>query len=124
MFALAAAGTAQAAVVLGADYEDGTLTSGVPGLAAVKPPAGDAFSVSSRYARVGTHSLCTKIADSADYYSDGNHRAETNALKVAGARFGQGYRFRYRFSVLIPPEWEDDSRDSIDIIFQFKRTSG
>ena len=110
--------------VFSVDYENGAVDSDVPGLAAVKPRAQDAIGVSGLYAKNGQGSLRSKIMFSDDYVSDGAHRAESNTIKIKSSRYGEGDHFRYHFSVLLAPDWVADTRDSIDIIFQFKRFTG
>jgi hypothetical protein len=112
---------ASAEPVLRADYESGAPDSGVPGLAAVLPPAVDGIAVSRDFAHGGGASLRSKVMYSPGYVSDGNYRAESNTQKVPGTRYSEGDRFRYRFSVLLSPDWVFDTRDSIDIVFQCKR---
>ena len=61
------------------------------------------------------------VANSPDYISFGAHRAESNTEAIEATRYSSGDAIRYAFSLYLPPDWEVDSRDSVDIIWQFKR---
>lgn len=103
------------------DYEAGTLTSEVIGVAVVKPNAADAISVDCTLARSGQCSLRSTVSNTPDYISFGAHRAESNTQALRATRYSSGDAIRYAFSLYLPSDWETDSRDSIDIIWQFKR---
>lgn len=103
------------------DYETGTLTSEVIGVAVVKPNAVDAISIDCTFARSGQCSLRSTVSNTPEYISFGAHRAESDTEALKATRYSSGDAIRYAFSLYLPPDWEIDSRDSIDIIWQFKR---
>lgn len=103
------------------DYETGTLTSEVMGVAVVTPNAVDAISIDCTLARSGQCSLRSTVSNSPDYISFGAHRAESDTQALRATRYSSGDAIRYAFSLYLPSDWEVDSRNSIDIIWQFKR---
>jgi hypothetical protein len=105
------------------DYETGTPTSDIAGIVAVMPDAVDAISIDCTLARSGRCSLRSMVANTPNYISFGAHRAESNTEALEAARYSNGDAIRYAFSLYLPPDWEVDNRDSIDIIWQFKRFS-
>jgi hypothetical protein len=111
-------------LVLRVDYEGGTLASAGQGVEADGPAAKDAFSISDQKPRSGKFCLRTKVANTDDYISDGAHRAETGTSRLAAYRHNEGDVFRYRLSFRLAEDWQFDTRDSVDIIWQFKRFDG
>lgn len=107
--------------ILCLDYETGTPISEVDGVVAVLPNAVDAISIDCTIARSGRCSLRSMVANTPNYISFGAHRAESNTEALEAARYSSGDAIRYEFSLYLPPDWEVDSRDSVDIIWQFKR---
>lgn len=103
------------------DYETGIPTSEIGGIVAVMPEAIDAISIDCTLARSGRCSLRSMVANSPDYISFGAHRAESNTEALEATRYSSGDAIRYEFSLYLPADWEVDSRDSVDIIWQFKR---
>lgn len=103
------------------DYETGILTSEATGVAVVTPNAVDAISIDCTLARSGQCSLRSTVSNTPDYISFGAHRAESNTQALRATRYSSGDAIRYAFSLYLPSDWETDSRDSIDIIWQFKR---
>jgi len=103
------------------DYETGILTSEATGVAVVIPNAVDAISIDCTLARSGQCSLRSTVSNTPDYISFGAHRAESNTQALRATRYSSGDAIRYAFSLYLPSDWETDSRDSIDIIWQFKR---
>jgi len=103
------------------DYETGTLTSEIGGVVAVMPDAVDAISIDCTLARSGQCSLRSMVANTPGYISFGAHRAESNTEALEATRYSSGDAIRYAFSLYLPPDWEVDSRDSVDIVWQFKR---
>jgi len=103
------------------DYETGILTSETTGVAVVTPNAVDAISIDCTLARSGQCSLRSTVSNTPDYISFGAHRAESNTQALRATRYSSGDAIRYAFSLYLPSDWETDSRDSIDIIWQFKR---
>jgi Polysaccharide lyase len=103
------------------DYETGTPTSEVTGVAVVTPNAVDAISIDCTLARSGQCSLRSTVSNTPDYISFGAHRAESDTQALRATRYSSGDAIRYAFSLYLPSDWEIDSRDSIDIIWQFKR---
>ena len=107
--------------ILCLDYETGTPTSEIGGVVAVMPVAVDAISIDCTIARSGQCSLRSMIANTPDYISFGAHRSESNTESLEATRYSSGDAIRYSFSVYLPKDWEVDSRDSVDIVWQFKR---
>jgi hypothetical protein len=115
-------------LILRVDYEAGQLSSDNEVVADL-PPAKDAISISDQEARGGKFCVRTKVANSADYISHGKHRAETTVMKLRSVRYNEDDVFRYRFSLRLSDDWQiegklPDDRDSVDIIWQFKRFEG
>jgi hypothetical protein len=111
-------------LVLRVDYEGGTLASAGRGVVADGPSAKDSFSVSDQNPRSGKFCLRTKVANSDDYVSYGAHRAETWTSRLAACQHNEGDVFRYQLSFRLQEDWQFDTRDSVDIIWQFKRFDG
>ncbi len=111
-------------IVLRVDYENGNGRQPDSGVIAEGPLAKDAFSISGQTPRSGKFCLQTKVAHSDDYISYGKHRAETTTLKRLPSRYNESEVFRYRFSFRMQEDWQFDNRDSVDIIWQFKRFDG
>ncbi len=109
--------------VFRADYENRELTSGVAGLAADGPAAKDALEIDCSVGRTGKCSLQSRVRMRDDYISGGAFRAETSTSRIPGTLYSPGDRFRYRFSLLIDKGWQADTRDAIDMVWQFKRFS-
>ncbi len=119
---------AKSELILRVDYESGDLTTNKEVVADL-PPARDAISIWDYEARSGKFCVRTKVANSADYISHGKHRAETTVMKWMPVRYNEGDVFRYRFSLRLSDDWQiegklPDGRDSVDIIWQFKRFEG
>ena len=87
----------------------------------VTPNAVDAISIDCTLARSGQCSLRSTVSNTPDYISFGAHRAESDTQALRATRYSSGDAIRYAFSLYLPSDWEIDSRDSIDIIWQFKR---
>ena len=102
-------------------YEADEVTSG---LEKDLPEAKDAVSRSGTVSRGGKFSICHKIANSKEYISYNAHRAESTTMHHRASRYSEGDHFRYQFSVYLPANWEVDSRESVDIFWQFKRFEG
>ena len=88
------------------------------------PEAKDAASRSGTVSRGGKFSICHKIANAKEYISYKSHRAESTTMHHRASRYSEGDHFRYQFSVYLPANWEIDSRESVDIFWQFKRFEG
>lgn len=115
-------------LILRVDYESGDITADKEVVADL-PPATDAISISDHEARSGKFCVRTKVARSDDYISHGKHRAETTVMNLMPVRYNEGDVFRYRFSLRLAEDWQvetklPDNRDSVDIIWQFKRFEG
>lgn len=108
-------------LIFKADYENRALDSGIPGIIAAKPVAADSMNVDCLKARSGTCSVASKVLPNADYVMAGAHRSESNTMHMAETLYSPGDVFLYRFSVMLAETWLEDSRDSIDSIWQFKR---
>jgi len=111
-----------AKVIFKVDYETGTLDSGVPGVAGVRPPADDAITISSNIVRSGKYAICHRVGYSKKYRSRNALRSESSNMDVDGpVRYGEGDYHQYRFSYYIPKE---SYGDRVGINFQFKRFMG
>jgi hypothetical protein len=108
-------------VFLYVDYESRTINSDVIGVEAAKPSAEDSIGVDCSISRRGRCSVRSKVALSDDYISFGAHRAESNTESIAMTRYSAGDHIRYGFSLYLSPDWEVDSRELVDIVWQFKR---
>jgi hypothetical protein len=111
-------------LVLRVDYEGSTVDAVGQGVVADGPSAQDAFLISEKMPRSGRFCLRTKVANTHAYISYGAHRAETDTMRVMAIRYNEGDVFRYQFSFRLQEDWQFDTRDSIDIIWQFKRFDG
>ena len=108
-------------LVFSTGYEADEVTSG---LEKDLPEAKDAVSRSGTVSRGGKFSICHKIANAKEYISYKAHRAESTTMHHQASRYSEGDHFRYQFSVYLPANWEIDSRESVDIFWQFKRFEG
>jgi len=108
-----------ASSVINLDFDDSDNYTNLQ-LEAPKVLAEDAFVKDCTLYRIGKCSVKIKIKNSVDYFQDGNHRVEFRLMKNLDFQFGPGDLFKYSFSVYIPTEYENDVRDSVDIIWQFK----
>jgi hypothetical protein len=116
-------------LILCVDYESGDLTTAGEGVLADLPAAHDAISISDDMPRRGRFCVRTKVANSDDFLSYGKHRAETTVMKKMAIRYSESEVFRYRFSLRLDKSWQiegklPDDRDSVDIVWQFKRFEG
>ena len=102
-------------------YEADEVTSG---LEKDLPEAKDAISRSGTVSRGGKHSICHKIKNAKEYISYNAHRAESTTMYDKASRYNKGDHCRYQFSTYLPADWEVDSRESVDIFWQFKRFEG
>ena len=114
-------GDASKNVVFSTGYEKDERTSD---LEFDLPKAKDAVGRSGVVSRSGKYSIRHKIANSKEYISHNAHRAESTTMHHSASRYNEGDHFRYQFSIYLPADWEVDSRDSIDIFWQFKRFDG
>ena len=110
--------------ILKVDYENGKINMPEINVEAVLPKAADAFLVTKDVFRSGSCSLRTKVDFTDQYITAGAHRAESDAMKLLPARYNPGDRRRYQFSVMLDKDWQVSKQGAIDIIWQFKRTSG
>ena len=106
------------------NYETGTLDSGISGVKAHLPKAIDAITVASNITRTGKFAVRSKLSLDDSYISHGAHRAESNSMRLLKTRYNEGDQLRYQFSIYLPLNWQVDTRESIDIIWQFKRFEG
>ncbi len=102
------------------DYESGNI-SPQPGILAEKPKAADSINVDCGVARAGRCSLKTVLRRADSYISYGKHRAETDTMHEDSLLYSDGDAYRYGFSFMVDKNWQYDDRESIDIIWQFKR---
>ncbi|MFI5770929.1 heparin lyase I family protein [Streptomyces sp. NPDC051658] len=110
--------------LLGIDYRDGSLDSGIPGLTTTHATAQDASSV----VMSGDDYAITHRVTLGDpgYESDGAPRSESATNNVPQGVFQVGEVRRYEFSVLLK-DWktyEPGDSESGDIIFRGKHTGG
>lgn len=110
--------------LLGIDYRDGSLDSGIPGLTTTHATAQDASSV----VKSGDDYAITHRVTLGDtgYESDGAPRSESATNNVPQGVFQVGDVRRYEFSVLLK-DWktyEPGDSESGDIIFQGKHAGG
>jgi hypothetical protein len=112
-----------ATIIFKADYENTALNAGVRGISAAKPIAVDAMSIDCHTARAGRCSLLSKVAPAGSYVTADAFRSESDSMAMIAARYSTGDDFGYRFSLLVPLDWQTDSPQSIDIVWQFKRFS-
>lgn len=107
-----------------ADYETGTVDSGIARIETTAATAPDAVFLGTAYARSGRYSVGHKVTlDDPAYVSYGKPRSETATDRVAAALYRNGDHRRYTFSVLLN-DWQDWNGElaAIDILWQFKRT--
>jgi hypothetical protein len=104
------------------DFESDQLSL-VDGTKAYFPNASDAFEIVHNPVRNGKNSIKVKINNNDTYISAGAHRAEFATIQNKKTAYNEGDHFRYSFSFLLSENWEVDSRNSIDSIFQFKRVN-
>ena len=102
-------------------YEKDDITTD---LEADLPAATDAVHRSGTVSRGGKYSVRHKIANAKEYISHDAHRSESTTMHHQASRYSQGDHFRYQFSVYLPANWEVDTRESVDIFWQFKRFEG
>lgn len=116
-------GTAE---VLLADYESGTLDSGVEGLTTTKATAPDASAVVGNGSQ-SSYAVQHKVTlDDPGYESNGAPRSESATDMLPNGRFEVGDEQRYEFSVRLK-DWkpyESGDSESGDIVFQGKYGGG
>lgn len=108
-------------LVFSTGYEEDEVTSE---LEADLPQVKDAVIRSGTVSRGGKYSIRHKIANAEEYISHNAHRAESTTMHHRSSLYSKGDHFRYQFSVYLPANWEIDSRESVDIFWQFKRFEG
>jgi len=114
-------GNASKDLIFSTGYEEDDVTSE---LEADLPQAKDAAIRSGTVSRGGKYSIRHKISNTEEYISHNAHRAESTTMHHRASRYSEGDHFRYQFSVYLPANWEVDSRESVDIFWQFKRFEG
>ena len=113
-------GAAGAKELVHIGYESGQI-SPQSGIDAEKPVATDSIIVDCNVARVGKCSLRSTLRRDDSYISYGNYRAETDTKSFNSLLYSQGDLYCYRFSFRTEKDWQFDNRNSIDLIWQFKR---
>ncbi|EFA79459.1 phosphopyruvate hydratase [Heterostelium album PN500] len=112
-------------VLLFADYESGTLDSGIKGLLATNANASDAATIVTT-SRSGKYAISHKVTlDDPGYYSAGNWRSESATAGVAAGCYLNNTERRHEFSVYLK-DWtiyKVGDPSTIDIIYQCKSTS-
>ncbi|MGZ3725795.1 MAG: heparin lyase I family protein [Pseudobdellovibrio sp.] len=94
-----------------------------PGVVAKPPEAEDAISIVPNGKNGSAAKI--KVMNSLDYISDADKiRAEYSTIGEKATLYREGDERSYQFSFKLDRSWVFDSRDSVDIIFQFKRTEG
>ncbi len=118
--------TATNDTLFNANYESGTLNSGIANVFATKATATDAAymlspGVNSNYAIA--HKVTLGLSG---YYSNDAYRSEADALNVPDALFFPGMERRYEFSVYLKDwgQWNSENPPYGDNIFQLKVTGG
>lgn len=117
------AGTTPALAV---DFESGSLDA-LPSGVRPNPPKPEAIGVVDSAHRNGKYAARVTVDDSPSFiFPDGSGRirAEFTTLDTAETAFSEGDRRSYRLSFMLAPNWQFDSRESIDIVWQWKRTGG
>ena len=111
-----------AKVIFKVDYESGTLDSGVPGVAAVRPQADDSILISTDIVRSGKYAVRHRVGYSPKYRSRNALRAESSNMHTDGpVRYGEGDYHQYRYSYYVP---KDSYGNRVGIVWQFKRFMG
>lgn len=111
-----------AEVIFKVDYESGTLDSGVPGVAAVRPEADDSIVISSDIVRSGKYAVRHRVGYSPKYRSRNALRAESSNMHTDGpVRYSEGDYHQYRYSYYVP---KDSYGNRVGLVWQFKRFMG
>jgi hypothetical protein len=108
--------------VMQVDFENGAAFTGLPGVTITLPRASNAITVDCNIARASRCSMRTEINNTPDYISHAAHRAEADTHLHKPTLYSEYEQTRYGFSLYLVDSWEVDNRESIDIIWQFKRT--
>ncbi len=117
------AGTTRALAV---DFESGSLDA-LPSGVRANPPNSEAIVIVDAVHRNGKYAARVTVDDSLAFvFPDGSNRirAELTTLDAAESSFAEGEKRSYRLSFMLSPDWVFDSRDSPDIVWQWKRTGG
>jgi len=117
-----AASGASPYTVMQLDFENGLAHVNKQGIAVTLPKASNAIVVDCVNARTGRCSMRTEIDNTPEYISHAAHRAESDSHLIKETLYSEFDQMRYGFSLYVANSWETDSRESIDIIWQFKRT--
>lgn len=128
----AAAGTEAAplgSLVLDANYETGTLSSGIEGVAGTRATGADAARIVADVARSGRFAISHKVTlDDPAYVSAGSARSESDTLHgvISATHYRPGVHATYSFSLLLKDwqEWREGGAHPTDILWQFKHTNG
>lgn len=114
------------AVTMNADFETGTLDSGIPGLVATGATAPDAAFLAADSHGDGSYAIGHKVVlDDPAYTSADAARSESDTTRVPAGVYRPGDTRRYEFSFQLK-DWEDWKGVSapVDIVWQFKRAGG
>ncbi|MGF6811231.1 hypothetical protein OKW30_006423 [Paraburkholderia sp. Clong3] len=101
-------------------YESGNI-SPQSGVVAQKPKADDSINVDCSVSRAGKCSLKTILCRTDSYISYGRYRAETETSGLKSLLYSAGESYRYGFSFRTDNQWQYDTRESVDTVWQFKR---
>jgi hypothetical protein len=94
------------------------------GVQAKPPAADDSITLVPGDGRDGGTAAKIKILNSTSYVTDEKVRAEYNTLGNPSCSYKDGDEFTYQFSFKLDSSWVFDDRESVDIVWQFKRTTG
>jgi hypothetical protein len=120
VFGLTGAAEAKEHELLHLGYESGNI-SPQPGVVAEKPKADDSINVDCSVSRAGKCSLKTILRRTDSYISYARYRAETETSGRKCLLYSAGESYRYGFSFRTDEQWQFDTRESIDTVWQFKR---
>lgn len=118
----------QGTVLFNADYETGTMDSGIPGLIGTSTTGAGAAPDAAYMVQpgaTGNWAIAHKIVQGdSSYYHGNNFRTESDAGGVRIARFKAGDELRYEFSLLLKDwvPWEEGQEVQISNVFQTKTT--
>ena len=113
-------------LLLSADYETGTLTSGITNLEVTDATASDAAYLISP-GETGDYAIAHKVVlGDSSYFSDDHWRSESATNAVAAGQYHPGDERRYEFSIYLKDwtSWTNGMSQAGDIIFQSKLGGG
>ena len=102
------------------DYEESISSPDIQATISTRPSQ-EALQVDCSVARAGRCSIRSEVRAESGSISAGAYRAESDSMKLFAIRYSPGETWRYRFSLLLPTDWQVAPTSSIDILWQFKR---